>query len=285
MGNDSTMTIALAQINCCLGDVRKNVDKILYIIEEYRPKVDMIVFPELATTGYCVSKHFHEYAFKLDDELFDKIIQATKDISIAVGFIEETPSFRFYNSLAFITNRKLEYVHRKIYLPNYGIYEEKKYFSVGARLRNVDCPPFRLAPFVCGDAWSPALIHLAAADEANVFIFSVCSPEGGLGSRLSTKENWKRLNRFYATLYGAYVVFVNRTGAEHELEFWGESEIIDPFGKVIVSAEGKEETVVVAQIELAEVRSARTILHTVRDENLSFIQRRLNQIIQQIDYL
>ena len=282
---NSIMSLGLVQMDCHLGDIKANIHKIIEIIDENRKKVDMLVFPELTTTGYCVGNRFHEYALRVDDDLFEKIVEATKNIDVAVGFIEETASFRFYNSLAFISNREIRYIHRKINLPNYGIFEEKKYFSIGPKVRNVDIPPFRIAPFICGDAWSPALVHLGAADEANIFLFSVCSPEAGLGSRLSTKENWKRLNRFYSAIYGAYVIFVNRTGKEHDLVFWGESELIDPFGQVVVASEGAEEKVLIANVDLKEVRSARTTLHTLRDEDLSFIQRRMNQIIQQIDYL
>ncbi len=282
---NSVMRVAIVQMDCLLGKVEHNIEKIISLIDENRDKVDMIVFPELAVTGYCVGANFHKYALQVDDPRFLKVQEATKDVTIALGFIEETPSFRFYNSLAIISNQEIKYIHRKIYLPNYGIFEEKKYFSVGSRFRNVDIAPFRIAPFICGDAWSPALVHLAAADEANIFIFSVCSPLGGLGSRLSSKKGWRRANRFYASMYGSYVIFANRTGKEHDLEFWGESELIDPFGEQIICVEDQRETVLLAEIDLKEVRSARTTLHTMRDEDLSFIQRRLERIISQVDYL
>ncbi len=266
-------------MDCELGNVEANAQKIKNIIDEYRGKVDFLVFPELALTGYCVGEKFHEYSLITDDDIFQDILNHTKDISIALGFIEETTSINFYNSLAFIKNCKISHIHRKIYLPNYGIFEERKYFKSGTSANCFEQGPFRISPFICGDAWNPALVHLAAADHAHILSFSVCSPENGLGSRLSTKESWKRLNRFYATMYGSFVVFVNRVGREKNLKFWGESEVIDPFGQVIASAKSDSEEVITTSIHLSQIREARNILHTIRDEDLDFIQKRLERIM------
>jgi predicted amidohydrolase len=88
------------------------------------------------------------------------------------------------------------------------------------------------------------------------------------------------MNEFYASMYGVYVLFVNRVGDDNDLTFWGGSQIIDPFGKVIAQAQGDAEEVIEAEVKLAEVREARTVLHTVRDENLSFLNHRLERVIQ-----
>lgn len=115
-------------------------------------------------------------------------------------------------------------------------------------------------------------MHLAASDQAHVILISACSPDGALGSRLSTHENWKRLNRFYAAIFGCYVVFVNRVGSENNLHFWGGSEIIDPFGQMVATSAGKDEELVYGEVQLAQMREARTVLYTLRDEDLSFLQ-------------
>ena len=196
-----------------------------------------------------------------------------------VGFIEEDDAFHFYNSVAIIQDQKLLAVHRKIFLPNYGIFEERKYFAVGRDLTCVDIDGFRMAPYICGDAWNPALVHIGALDRAHILIFSVCSPEGALGSKLSSQASWKRLNRFYASMYGVYVIFVNRTGSERNLKFWGESELIDPFGSLVAASEDDSEEVVLATIDRSVIREARTVLNTVRDEDPRFLQRQLSRVI------
>jgi predicted amidohydrolase len=159
------------------------------------------------------------------------------------------------------------------------VFEERKFFSAGRNFDTLDVGRFRLAPFICGDAWNPASVHLAAADQSHVLVISACSPDGALGSRLSSKENWKRLNRFYAAIFGCYVVFVNRTGSEGPLRFWGESEIIDPFGHVVAAATSDAEELVYGEARLEQLREARTILHTLRDDDLSLFTRRAEKIM------
>jgi len=274
-----TLRLGLAQVDAELGDISGNVKKACGLINDARGRVDLLVFPELALTGYAVGNRFPELALRVDSPLFERLLAATDGIAVAVGFVEETDAFQFFNSLAFIKDRQLLHTHRKIYLPNYGVFEERKYFSAGHNFDPVDLGRFRLAPFICGDAWNPASVHLAASDQAHVILISACSPDGALGSRLSTRENWKRLNRFYAAIFGCYVVFVNRVGSENNLCFWGESEIIDPFGQVVASSAGKDEELLYGEIQLAQLREARTVLYTLRDDDLGFLQRRLAKII------
>ena len=274
-----TLRVALAQIDVVPGDYGANLPKIINLIEQHRGKTDLLVFPEYALCGYLTGQDAYDHALKTNDVLFRELVAATRGITIAICFIEETGAFNFYDSMAFIADGKVLSIHRKIYLVNYGAFEERRHFSVGPKHASVNCGPFRLAPFICADAWNPALVHLAGADLTHVFIFSACSPTQGLGSRLSTRESWHRMNQFYASMYGVYVLFVNRVGDDSGLQFWGGSQIIDPFGKVIAEAKLFEEDVIEAEVHLAEVREARTILHTVRDENLYFIRRRLEEVL------
>lgn len=277
--------IGLAQIDCALGEVDQNLDKVHSIVAQYGSQADLLVFPELTLTGYSVGERAYETALRIEDPRFQRLQAASADTTIAVGFIEETKSYRFFNSLAFLQRGELVQTHRKINLPNYGIFEERKYFSVGPRYRCVNLDGVLIGPFVCGDAWSPPLAHLAAAEGADIFVVSVCSPSGGLGGELSSEKGWLLACHFYAVMYGVYVVFVNRIGKERDLSFWGSSQIIDPFGQVVASASDSEEDVVVAEIDLSRVRRARTKLHTVRDDDLGFHQRHLSRLIDQKDYL
>ena len=276
---NATCRVGLVQMDCVQGDLTKNVARTIEIIKQNKGKADFLVFPELSLTGYDVGSKFHEYSLRIDDELFEEIVQSTKELTVAIGFVEETESFSFYNSMAIIKNKKIIHIHRKIYLPNYGIFEERKYFSPGHNYKTFDMGKFCVAPFICGDAWNPAFVHLGAADLASVLVISVCSPQKGLGSKLSSEESWKRLTRFYATMYGCYVVFVNRVGKENNLIFWGKSEMIDPFGNEVISFSDDSEGVLVGDMNSNEIRESRTILTTVRDEDFNFIQRRLERVM------
>jgi len=275
-----TLPISIVQMDCALNDVEANAEFVIKTIENQKSKSSLIVFPELCLTGYSVGKNFADCALRVDSTVMQKIVKATKGTAACVGFIEETDAFSFYNSLAIIYDGDIKSIHKKVYLPNYGIFEERKYFSPGTKYETVMLDNFRLAPFICGDAWNPAFVHLAAADLANVIVLSVCSPEGGLGSRLSSKDNWKRLVRMYATLYGCYVIFVNRVGKEKDLTFWGESEVIDPFGATVVSSRGDDAVVLDAELNLKEVRESRITINTLRDEDFNFLQRRLKKVME-----
>ncbi len=274
------LNVGLVQMDCALGNLGKNIDSVKEHIRNQRGKVDFLIFPELTLTGYGVGDDFHKYSLRSNDDMFLDLVAETTGITVAVGFIEETDSFSFYNSLAIIKDANILHIHRKVYLPNYGIFEERKHFKPGADYSTFLIDKFRFAPFICGDAWSPAFVHLAASDLANVIFISVCSPEKGLGSRLSSKESWKRLNQFYASIYGCYVIFVNRVGAENTLKFWGESEVIDPFGNRLGGFDDDAEGVVVCQLALSEVREARTIINTIRDEDFNFLNRRLHRVME-----
>lgn len=278
------LRIGMAQIDCKAGDVETNIQKTIKLINAYREKVDLLIFPELSLTGYSVGKNFHKCAMRLDDPRLKFLMGQTTGITVAVGLIEETPSFKFHNSLVFMRDKGIVHAHRKIYLPNYDIFEEKKYFAAGVRFDCFDHTHFRIAPLICGDAWNPALVHLAASDEANILVISACSPAYSLGGRLSNQINWQRLIRFYATMYGSYVAFINRAGSERGLSFYGRSTLINPFGEVVSSARGDKEGVIIGTVNLGIVRKARTILNTIRDENLPFIQNKLSKIITNKDY-
>lgn len=277
--NKNLLRVGLAQTDAVPGDPSGNIAKVKKIVNEQRDELDFLMFPEYAISGYVMGDKVYECAIRTEDEMFADLMACTRDITVAFGFVEETGSFNFYNSLAIVRDRQILAVHRKIYLVNYGNFEERKHFSVGPSHDCFDIDPFRVAPFICGDAWNPMMVHLAAADRAHVFLFPACSPSGGLGSRLSTKESWRRLNRFYASTYGVYVLFVNRVGKDQNLELWGGSEIIDPFGKEVVAAKEAEEEVITAELDLSQVRESRTVLHTVRDEDLGFVRRRLEKVI------
>lgn len=273
------LRVALAQVDMTPGDYASNLRKIKQLVDEQRGRADLLVFPEYTFSGYQTGQAVYDSALRVDDEIFRELVAYTEGITVAMGFIEETGAFNFYDSLAFIRDGEVLGIHRKIYLVNYGAFEERKHFSVGPRHESLDLGDFRATPFICADVWNPALVHLAGSDRAHVFVFSACSPTQGLGSRLSTRESWHRMNQFYASMYGVYVLFVNRVGNDGGLEFWGGSQIVDPFGRVIAEGKIGEEDVIGAELDLAEVREARTVLHTVRDEDLNFIRRRLDHVL------
>lgn len=272
------LDVALIQMDCVLGDVETNLDSIRAAVRRNRDRCDLIAFPELATSGYSVGRSVTECSLQLDGDEFQALAGESDGCHVALGVLEETATFNFFNALVHLIDGSVHHVHHKIYLPNYGIFEERKHFTPGKRYATFEHEGWRFAPFVCGDAWNPAMVHFGAAELAHVLVISVCSPVGGMGSRISSREGWRRLCRFYAQIYGCYVLFVNRVGTEHGVTFWGESEVIDPFGDPIAASDSDQEDEVYARLDLAEVRAARAALHTVRDEDFGFLHRRLDAV-------
>lgn len=270
--------IGLAQVDCVVGDVDANVEKITGYVDEYGDDVDLLAFPEYATTGHGLGEGYFDASLRLDDPPFKRLLEASRKTTLAVGFIEETDDFHLYNSLAILRGGMISRIHRKVYLQNYGIFEEKKYFAAGDDYETVRQGRFRYAPLICGDAWNPGIVHLGALKKAHVYLFSTCSPGGGLGPEVSSERNWKRLNRLFATLYGCYVLFVNRVGTDEGTTFWGGSEVIDPFGEPVASTDSSDEDVVLAELDLDRVREARQVLYTTRDERLDFLKRQFSKL-------
>ena len=127
------MRIAVAQTNCVLGDLQKNIDRhIKFCNEAIKNKADMIVFPELSLTGYALKDlnyviSLNPYKCKELDEL--KIM--SKKISIVAGFVEEDEAFGIYNSAVYFEDGEVKFTHKKVYQPTYGLFEQRRYFIHG----------------------------------------------------------------------------------------------------------------------------------------------------------
>ena len=276
------MKIGLAQIDCELGNIKVNLNKIKEFISRAREeKVSLLIFPELSLTGYSVKELVPKVAIRIDDPIIEDLKRESKDISLVVGLIEESSDYNFYNSALYLEQGEIKHLHRKIYLPNYGIFEEKKYFTSGERMRSFKTSYGKIAILVCADSWHPVLPYISALDGASIFIHTVASFEKGLGEQISNRIAWERLNKFYAQIFSCYVIFVNRVGYEGENRFWGESTVIAPGGKEIVKAGYYEEQLITAEIDLKEVRRYRNILPEFKEEKIDLAIRELERIKQE----
>lgn len=272
-----SIRIAVAQLTPELGCVEANAAAVRRVVAAERGQVDLVVFPELTLTGYDVGPRYADLAMSSDAATLRLLAEEAGELALLVGFIEETDRFRFHNSLALLADGRVRQVHRKVFLPTYGVFEEGKYYAASRRYELMSIGGCRVAPLVCADAWNPALAHVAASRGADLFVIAANSPAGGLGERFSSRDGWRRLCRFYASMYGVYVVFCNRVGQEGELRFWGESEVVDPFGQPIASA-GAGEEIIATVCDRALVREARTVLHTIRDDDPAFIAAEMRRV-------
>lgn len=269
------MKLAVAQIAPELGDLRANIDKIARFQQQALDDgADLVVFPELAVTGYAVGPMVQRCALKRDDALFEELLGLSVTLPTIVGFVERSPRGRIYNAAALLDRAEIVHIHRKVYLPTYASWDEHKYFAKGKRLQVFDYRGFRVAIFICNDFWYPSMGYLAACDDADLFIVVANSSldEKGMHPRA-----WDLLIRGPATLYGSYVAFCNRVGSELDWAFWGGSTIVGPQGQFDVVA-GTGEEVICADIDANLVQEARDALPLLRDIDVDFTLRELRQI-------
>jgi predicted amidohydrolase len=286
MQPSSDLRIALAQIAPKLGAFEVNLARHHELIEAARAQdAGLVVFPELGLTGYQLQDLAGEVAIRLDDERLAGLASATHDgLSAIVSFVEESGDHRLFIAAALLEDGEVRHVHRKLYLPTYGLFDERRFFAPGDLLR---ATPSRLGIGVgiaiCEDFWHLDVAQLLALDGAQLLVNVSSSPGRDLAATneegLGTASSWRALMRTYAQLTTSFVVFCNRVGVDESISFWGGSEVIAPSGRPIFSAPLFEEGLFVVDISLADIRRERIALPLLRDERLELQVRELERIV------
>jgi predicted amidohydrolase len=276
--------LALAQINTTLGVVEKNLEKHLARIKEAQDQgADLVLFPELSLTGYVLQDLVPAVAHKPSpsDPVFKELLAASRDIDITVGFVEEDVRNRFFISSAYLSQEKVVHVHRKVYLPTYGLFDEGRFFAWGDTTSAFDTRFGRMGMLICEDFWHISPPYLLWLDGADVFLFMSASPGRGLteAPQLSTAHWVESINRAYASIFTSFVVHCNRVGYEDGLHFWGGSTIYNPDGELLAKAPLQEETLIVSEINLNDLHHTRARLPLLRDERTAMVQREMNRIL------
>jgi predicted amidohydrolase len=271
----------LAQVAPALGDVKKNLDLHLRKVEEARrEKVELLVFPELSLSGYLLKDLVPDVSLRLDSPEVASLMRASKEVAIVAGLVEEAEDHRFFNSALFLQGGDIKHLHRKVYLPTYGMFEEMRYFAWGDTIRAFDSIFGRMALLICEDLWHPSLPYLAAMDGATTLITLHNSPVRGVTpegrpANLSLAEDICRLT---AALFGVYVLSVNRVGCEDGVTFSGGSLAVGPDGRVEARAKLLEEELLSCEMDESAVRRARIAFPLLRDEKIEIALKELHRI-------
>ena len=271
----------MAQIAPVLAHRERNVTLHLEQIEAARREgADLVVFPELSLTGYFVRDMVPDVAIRATAPAILRLMEAAGPAALVVGFVEESPQHRFYNAALLAEEGRIVHVHRKVYLPTYGLFDEQRYFAAGERIEAFDTARFgRVGLLICEDFWHLSAAAIMQAEEVDLLICIANSPARGVqGAKIRTAETYDLLARTFAQLLGAVVVLVNRVGFEDGLCFWGGSRIVGPDGRVLAEAPMLDEALTVGTIDLAELRRQRLITPLARDERLLVTIEELNRI-------
>ena len=276
------MRVVLAQVDCVLGDVGANARRGAEVVRRARADgADLVVFPELSLTGYSIGEVSDDLALEVTDPRLRTLAAEAGDADLVVGFQEGDSGLHSYNAAAYYQSGELRHLHRKLYLPTYGAFEERKHFSPGQSMRAFDTRWGRQAMLICNDAWQPQLAFIAVQDGARILLLPTNSAQSLFPEHFDIVTYWRDVTRFYARMFQSFVVFVNRVGQEGKLRFWGGSHVVDPWGRVVAEAPEGEEAMVAAEVDLEEVRRRRREVPLVREARLGVLQKELRRLAEE----
>jgi predicted amidohydrolase len=289
------LRLALAQCAPRLGDLEANLRLHQELAEQAAAEgAGLCVFPELSLTGYLLKDLVPEVSMTLEDQRLAPLFDLSRRVDLVVGMVLRSEDFRHYNAAVYLSGGAVSHVHRKVYLPTYGMFDEQRYFAAGDRVRAFNGPQFSSGMLVCEDLWHLSAAYLMFVQGVALLICPSSSPgrgvladpqsERGLGSA----ESWGDLCRTVAQFNVSYVAYCNRTGYEDGVYFWGGSGVFGPDGSTLVAAAGagikrgepmpEGNQVVLADIDAREVERQRMMTPLLRDEKLDFTLRELERL-------
>jgi NAD+ synthase (glutamine-hydrolysing) len=243
-----TLRIAMAQINPTVGDLAGNRDRIIDCISRGKKAgADIVAFPELALTGYPPEDLLLKPQFVKDNlSTLKEIERATSGITAIVGFVDKKDLM--YNAAAIMHNGKLAYVYHKILLPNYGVFDEYRYFRPGSRYPLITLKGVKLGVNICEDIWfreGPTRSQALAGAEVIININASPYHKGKGKERLKMLAGRARENN-------VIVSYTNAVGGQDELVFDGQSMVIDGKGKLIASGNQFVEELLITDVHVPD---------------------------------
>jgi predicted amidohydrolase len=281
------VTVSLVQCDAVLGDVAVNLDAHLGAIAEARAAgAGLVVFPELSLTGYALRELTRDVALRADDPRLAPLAEASREVDLVVGWIEESREHRLYNAAGYFSEGRLAHLYRKVYPVNYGMFEERRYWAAGDRIAAFDTRWGRLGLLICEDLWHPSTSYLLFADRADVVVTISASPARGIGPRdedgpllPGSSRTWETLLRHQSAAFNLYSIYVNRCGVEDGTSFAGGSAVIDPFGETVARL-GLDPEVVTTVLDPDVLLRRRTDVPMERDERLEVTLGNLERIVR-----
>ncbi len=223
------MRVTLAQSAPKLN--RSNLQVIIEIITKYKDESDLIVFPELSLNGYLLQDKLYEDAWRIDE--LSELKQLSNEVDIVVGAaLRDEDLFR--NAALYFTNGELLSQHNKVHLPNYGMFEEARYFEAGDIFESFKVKDKKISMLVCEDLWHKSVHSDLIHENPDLIIALVASPARGFNNDgLDIQEQWYSIIKQVSKECNAKLIFVNRVGFEDGLGFWGGSCIVDENSTIV----------------------------------------------------
>jgi predicted amidohydrolase len=277
-------TVRLVQLEPTLGNLSANLDQHLAeVCRAVEAGVDLVAFPELSLTGYFLKDQTADVARDLDAPELRALIDASRDVSITVGFVERARDGRLYNATALLEDGAVLGVHRKVHLVTYGMFEESRDLAAGEAFTPIDSKHGRFGILTCEDVWhlGGAYLHFLAGVDA--FLIDSAGPgrgvtaggddedEGGLASN----RTWRTLQDALALWTRTPVLYVNRVGWEDGIVFGGATRAVDADARPLGGPLGLDPGTLDVALDREATLRSRTATPLRRDEKPWILARGL----------
>lgn len=263
-----SIRIALAQINVTVGDLAGNEQKIKESIQKARQwQADLIAFPELAITGYPPEDLLLRPQFVQDHiDCLQRIVLTTRDITAIVGFADREKE-KLFNAAAIMSHGKLIAVYHKIHLPNYGVFDEERYFEAGDRPLILELNDIKIGVNICEDIWvQNSVIETQALSTGAEIILNISSSPYHSG-KVEERENLLRKN---AINNRAVVCYVNLIGGQDELVFDGNSLVVNEQGEILIRGQQFAEDLILIDLDVSTLQQIRAEDHSYQLRKANF---------------
>jgi NAD+ synthase (glutamine-hydrolysing) len=249
------LRLALAQINPTVGDLAGNASRILeWTTKAKRKKADIVVFPELAVTGYPPEDLVLKPQFISENmEVVRQLVPKVRGIAAVVGFVDRGKKNELYNSAALISDGKLVDIYHKVFLPNYGVFDEFRYFRPGARFPVYNFRNVKFGINICEDIWHSEGPARRQSEAGATLIININASPFEKGK----PETRERILAERATENSIVIAYVNTVGGQDELVFDGMSMVSDHTGRITARGKQFEEDMLTVDLDMGEVEKAR----------------------------
>ena len=281
MNTAGRLRVGLAQIDVILGDRPRNLDRHRdWVRRASTAGIELLVFPELSLTGYFLKDLAPDLAITLEGEELRELKALSRGCDLVVGAVLEEPDRRYFNASLYLSAGELVHVHRKVYLPTYGMFDEQRYLAAGDRVRSFPTRYGRAGILICEDIWHLSTAYILSLEGVDLIICPSASPGRGVTSdeRLGTAESYSLLCRTYGQFLTTFFLYCNRVGYEDGANFWGGSMVIGPNGEVLAQAEDADEGLATATLDLGDIRRERLANPLLRDERLELTINELRRV-------
>ncbi|HET6896575.1 MAG TPA: nitrilase-related carbon-nitrogen hydrolase [Candidatus Baltobacteraceae bacterium] len=275
---NSAIPLAIVQSKPRKGRYRENLDELREIFAQLAAEpapAELIVLPEAALTGYFLEGAVYELARPADEFAADlaKAWHAAaggKAVDLVCGFFENA-SGTYYNSSVYLECRgqshRIVHVHRKMFLPTYGVFDEERFLSRGRRLQVFDTRLGRVAMLICEDVWHALMPTIAAIKGAQILIVPSAAPGRGIeeDEELGSIARWREILHATAAEHGVYILYAGLAGFEGGKGMTGSSRVVDPHGRTLVQAPALGAHIIRATLDMREIDLARARLPLLGD--------------------